>query len=98
MFIAFIPPVLVLLRVSMCVCVGMFVPLCVTCVPAWFIAANHAFRRRRAHKISCLKGGISCVCSIFGYLFGHKSHTDTRVREVVVRQPMCGVHVDLNPA
>ncbi len=35
----------------------------------------------------------SYVCAIFWYSFGHKSHTDTRVREVVVRQSMCGVPV-----
>ncbi len=111
---------------------------------AWRIVANHAFRRRHAHEISCfyvtfssteltgsfvmttfdilgggvctvrrstsqlrrawriaaprsrdyvVEGGISYVCAIFGYVFGHKSHTDTRVREVVVRQSMCGVPV-----
>ena len=50
---------------------------------------SHDTALMRLCRLSC----ISCVCAIFVYLIGHKSHTDTRVREVVVRQSMCGVPV-----
>jgi hypothetical protein len=60
---------------------------------AWRIAANHTFKRRRTHKIMSLKVVFHMFVKNFGYLFGHKSHTDTRVREVVVRQRKCGIPV-----